>query len=64
MWFTRITNKFGNKFIVPDWKVEEMILNKEITIKDCKPIEVETANNVDKPQTQTEFEKTAPKSKK
>jgi hypothetical protein len=41
-----------------------MILNKEITIKDCKPVEVETANNVDKPQTQTEFEKTAPKSKK
>ena len=46
MWFTRITNKFGNKFIVPDWKVEEMILNKEITIKDCKLVEVKTANNI------------------
>ena len=64
MWFTKITNKFWNEFIVPDWKAEEMILNKEITIKDCEVVEVETANNVEKPQTQAEFEKTAPKSKK
>jgi hypothetical protein len=52
MEFTKITNKFGNKFLVPTWKAEEMILNKEISIKDCETVEVSEARNTEKPQTQ------------
>jgi hypothetical protein len=40
-----------------------MILNKEITLKDCEPVEVESARNVEKPQTQAQFEAVAPKGK-
>jgi hypothetical protein len=63
MEFTRITNKFGNKFLVPTWKAEEMILNKEISIKDCETVEVETAKNTEKAQTKEQFEAVAPKGK-
>lgn len=62
--FTKIINKFGNEFVVPDWKAEEMILNKEISLKDCTSVEVETSRNTEKPQTQREFEASAPKGKK
>jgi hypothetical protein len=41
-----------------------MILNKEISIKDCETVEVSEARNTEKPQTQWEFEAVAPKSKK
>lgn len=64
MWFTKIINRFWNEFIVPDWKAEEMILNKEISLKDCSPAEVESSNNVSKPGTQSEFEAKAPKNSK
>ena len=56
MGFTKIINKFGNEFIVPDWKAEEMIHNKEIELKDCTPVEVEHALNTELPETQSEFE--------
>ncbi len=56
MWFSKIVNKFWNTFEVPDWRAEEMIKNKEISIKDVTPITVEYSNNTQKPQTKEEFE--------
>lgn len=64
MEFTKITNRFWKKFIVADWKAEEMINNKEISIKDCEKVKVESSANTEKPQTKAEFEAVAPKATK
>lgn len=51
----KIENKFGNTFLVPLFRAKAMQLNEEIVSFDI--VEVDHVANLQKPQTQTEFER-------
>lgn len=52
--FATIINNFGNQFIVPMWKAEQMFFNKEL--KSFTPVDVESSHNTEPPQTKAQFD--------
>ena len=60
--FALVTNSFWVESPVPLWKAKEMMLAKEI--EDYELIEVESATNLEEPQTQRQFEETLQKTSK
>lgn len=57
MKLAKITNKFWNKFMVSLFRAREMQKNWDIDEFETFELEEGVANNIQAPQTQTEFER-------